>query len=77
MHQSETTSSTIARLTGPETYGCCFLGLDGVGKAISTFSNRTFGVPFRQVPILGQSFEISAVGLCKLGGPTNLNAFWQ
>jgi hypothetical protein len=34
-------------------------------------------VPFRQVPILGQSFEISAVGLCKLGGPTNLNAFWQ
>ncbi len=34
------------------------------GKAVSTFFKRTFGVLFRQVPILGSLFEIAAVGLC-------------
>jgi hypothetical protein len=38
--------------------------------AISTFFNRTFGVLFRQVPILGQIFEIAAVALCMGSGLT-------
>jgi hypothetical protein len=33
--------------------GYCFLGMCSWGKAISTFFGRTFGVAFRQVPILG------------------------
>jgi RHS repeat-associated protein len=56
-------------LTDPNGY--CFLGMCSWGKAISTFFGRTFGVLFREVPILGQIFEIAAVGLCTAlgGGP--------
>jgi RHS repeat-associated protein len=50
--------------------GYCFLGMCSWGKAISTFFGRTFGVLFRQVPILGTLFEIAAVGLCTVfAGP--------
>src|SRR5262249_43732355 len=44
--------------------GYCFLGMCSWGKAISTFFGRTFGVLFRQVPILGNLLEIAAVALC-------------
>jgi hypothetical protein len=56
-------------LTDPNGY--CFLGMCSWGKAISTFFGRTFGVLFREFPILGQIFEIGAVGLCTVlgGGP--------
>jgi RHS repeat-associated protein len=50
--------------TDPDGY--CFLGMCTWGKAISTFFGRTFGVLFRKVPILGQIFEIGAVGLCAI-----------
>jgi RHS repeat-associated protein len=51
-----------------DTNGYCFLGMCTWGHAISTFFDRTFGALFRQVPILGQLFEIAAVGLCMLAG---------
>jgi hypothetical protein len=53
-------------LTDPNGY--CFLGMCTWGKAISTFFNRTFGVLFRDMPILGTLFEIAAVALC-MGNP--------
>ncbi len=50
--------------------GYCFLGMCTWGHAISTFFDRSFGVLFRDVPILGTLFEIAAVGLCTLvAGP--------
>jgi RHS repeat-associated protein len=49
--------------------GYCFLGMCSWGKAISTFFNRSFGVLFREVPILGTLFEIAAVALCGPGAP--------
>jgi RHS repeat-associated protein len=51
--------------------GYCFLGMCSWGKAISTFFGRTFGVLFREVPILGTLFEIGAVGLCTFLSPGN------
>ncbi len=48
--------------------GYCFLGMRTWGRAISTFFDRTFGVLFRDVPILGTLFEIGATALC-LGNP--------
>jgi RHS repeat-associated protein len=52
-----------------DTNGYCFLGLCGIGHAISTFFNRTFGALFREFPILGNLLEIAAVALCvPLGG---------
>jgi RHS repeat-associated protein len=52
-----------------DTNGYCFLGMCTWGKAISTFFGRTFGVLFRDMPILGTLFEIAAVALCMpLGG---------
>jgi hypothetical protein len=51
-----------------DTNGYCFLGLCSLGKAISTFFNRTFGVLFRKFPLLGNLFEIAAVALC-FGNP--------
>jgi hypothetical protein len=53
--------------------GYCFLNLCNLGHEISTFFDRTFGVLFRDVPILGTLFEIAAVGLCTVlsgGGAT-------
>jgi hypothetical protein len=47
-----------------DTNGYCFLGMCSWGRGISTFFGRTFGVLFRQVPILGSLFEIAAVALC-------------
>jgi hypothetical protein len=44
--------------------GYCFLGMCSWGKAISTFFGRTFGVLFREFPILGNLLEIAAVALC-------------
>jgi len=44
-----------------DTNGYCFLGLCGLEHAISTFFDRTFGVLFRQFPILGNLLEILAV----------------
>src|SRR5262249_34124490 len=52
-----------------DTNGYCFLGMCTWGKAISTFFGRTFGVLFREFPILGQIFEIAAVALCMAAGP--------
>jgi hypothetical protein len=53
-----------------DTNGYCFLGMCTWGKAIGTFFGRTFGVLFRQVPILGSLFEIAAVAICSpFGGP--------
>jgi RHS repeat-associated protein len=54
-----------------DTNGYCFLGMCSWGHAISTFFGRTFGVLFKRVPILGELFEIGAVGLCTVlgGGP--------
>jgi RHS repeat-associated protein len=49
-------------LTDPNGY--CFLGMCTWGKAISTFFNRTFGVLFREFPILGNLLELLAVALC-------------
>jgi uncharacterized protein YcfJ len=49
--------------------GYCFLGMCSWGKAISTFFGRTFGVLFREYPILGTLFEIAAVALCGPGAP--------
>jgi len=40
--------------------GYCFLGMCSWGKAISTFLGRTFGVLFREFPILGDLLEIAA-----------------
>ncbi len=48
--------------------GYCFLGMCTWGHAISTFFDRSFGVLFRDVPILGTLFEIGATALC-LGNP--------
>jgi RHS repeat-associated protein len=49
--------------------GYCFLGICTWGRAISTFFGRTFGVLFRQFPILGNLLEIAAVALCAPFGP--------
>jgi hypothetical protein len=49
--------------------GYCFLGMCTWGKGISTFFNRTFGVLFRDVPILGSLLEIAAVLACAPFGP--------
>src|SRR5262249_58131229 len=54
-------------LTDPNGY--CFLGMCTWGKAISTFFGRTFGVLFREFPILGDLFEIAAVLACGSLGP--------
>jgi RHS repeat-associated protein len=48
--------------------GYCFLGICTWGRAISTFFGRSFGVLFREFPILGNLFELAAVALC-LGNP--------
>ena len=48
-------------ITDPNGY--CFLSLCSAGKAIGTFFNRSFGVLFRDVPILGSIFEIGAAAL--------------
>jgi hypothetical protein len=48
--------------TDPNGYG--FFGMRSWGKAISTFFGRTFGVLFREFPILGNLLEIAAVLMC-------------
>jgi RHS repeat-associated protein len=49
--------------------GYCFLGMCSWGHAVSTFFNRTFGVLFRDIPILGSLLEIAAVLACAPFGP--------
>src|SRR6266446_3679141 len=49
--------------------GYCFLGMCSWGKAISTFFGRSFGVLFREFPILGNLFEIGASMLSVFCGP--------